>query len=231
MTKDRIKSLLPYAGIPLITTALLLTQVKHADVFMLLWFILIIVFGYAAAVFDIKARKIPNKLVLVMLGAWVLTMTPKLIVDTEIAVELLLDALLGFTVGGGLFLIVYIISRKGLGGGDVKFMAASGLYIGFSGTMTAMLCGTILAALTCLILILAKKNVTVQGLPKNGDQPDAFTQVLTDISSIPRSTRALTQAEQHLAAAPELLQKIRRKDQMPLAPFIYIGILIAVFFR
>jgi len=107
-------------------------------------------------------------------------MTPKLVVDTEIAVELLLNALLGFAVGGGLFLIVYFISRKGLGGGDVKFMAAAGLYIGFSGTMTAMLCGTILAALTGLTLILAKK--------------------------------------------------IGRKDQMPLAPFIYIGILIAVFF-
>jgi len=180
MTKDKLKTLLPYAGIPFIAAALLLVQVKQIDVFILLWFLLIIVFGYVAAVLDIKAKKIPNNLVLVMLSAWVLTMTPKLIVDTEIAIELLLNSLLGFAVGGGLFLIVYFISRKGLGGGDVKFMAAAGLYIGFSGTMTAMLCGTILAALTGLTLILAKK--------------------------------------------------IGRKDQMPLAPFIYIGILIAVFF-
>jgi len=49
--------------------------------------------------------------------------------------------------------------------------------------------------------------VTVQGLPKNGDQPESCTQVLTYISSIHRSTRALTQAVPHLAVAPELLHQ------------------------
>jgi len=143
--------------------------------------LLIIVFGYVAAVLDLTVRKIPNTLILTMLGAWALTMTPKLFVDTEAAISLLLGALLGFGVGGGLFLLVYVVSRKGLGGGDVKFMAAAGLYLGFSGTMTSMLVGTILAALTGLVLILIKK--------------------------------------------------LGRKDQMPLAPFIYAGILVTVFYR
>jgi len=180
MTKERVKSLLPYIGIPFLAAALLLIHFGQIDLFILLWFMLVVIFGYVASVLDIKAKKIPNNLVLVMLCAWVLTITPKLIVDTEAAVELLLNALLGFLVGGGLFLLVYLISRKGLGGGDVKFMAAAGLYMGFSGTLTAMLCGSILAALTGLILILTKK--------------------------------------------------LGRKDTMPLAPFIYVGILIAVFF-
>jgi len=47
--------------------------------------------------------------------------------------------------------------------------------------------------------------VNVQGLPKNGDQPESCTQVLTYITCFHRSTRALTQAEPHLAAAPEQL--------------------------
>ena len=179
--KSIIKSLLPYAGLPVILAALILIHGSNIDMFALLWLLLIIVFGYAAAVSDIKAKKIPNTLVLAMMGAWVLTMAPKLIVDTEDAIALLLGSLIGFAVGGGLFLLVYAVSRKGLGGGDVKFMAGAGLYLGLSGTMTSMLYGTILAALTGLILI--------------------------------------------------LLKKLGRKDAMPLAPFIYAGILITVFYR
>ncbi|MCL2162888.1 MAG: prepilin peptidase [Oscillospiraceae bacterium] len=173
---------LPYTGIPFIVAALILVHAGRVDdMFILLWCALIIVFGYVAAVSDIKVRKIPNNLILVMLSAWVLTMAPKLVIDTENALVLLLDAVLGFAVGGGLFLLIYLVSRKGLGGGDVKFMAAAGLFIGFSGTLAAMLYGTILAALTGLTLL--------------------------------------------------LLKKIGRKDQMPLAPFIYVGILIIVFYR
>lgn len=181
MTKDRLKTFLPYAGIPLIMAALVLLHGSRTDMFTMLWLLLIVVFGYVAAVLDIKVRKIPNALVLTMMGAWVLTMTPKLFVDTENAISLLLDSAIGLAVGGGLFLLVYVVSRKGLGGGDVKFMAAAGLYLGFSGALGAMLYGSILAALTGLGLILFKK--------------------------------------------------LGRKDQMPLAPFIYAGILITVFYR
>ena len=179
ITKEKCKLLLPYAGLPVIIAAMMVFLIKRVDTFIFLWLILIAIFGYIVAVSDLTTKRIPNTIILVMFGAWVLTMAPKLIVDTENALSLLFDALLGFAVGGGLFLIVYLVSKKGLGGGDVKFMAATGLYTGFSGTLTAMLCGSVLAALTGLILILAKK--------------------------------------------------IGRKDPMPLAPFIYAGILITIF--
>ena len=147
--------------------------------FVLLWNELIIIFGYIAAVFDIKTRRISNKLILTMLAVWVITLTPKLFLDTEAAVALLTDSALGLAISGGLFLLVYLISKKGLGGGDVKFMAAAGLYLGFSGSVPAILFGTVLAALTGISLILFKK--------------------------------------------------IGRKDPIPLAPFLYTGILITLF--
>ena len=182
MTKDRIKPLLPYAGIPVIATAFLLVSIgRGLDTFAILMLELIIIFGYVATVFDLKTRRIPNSLVLAMLAAWVLAMTPKLLVDTNVAVAILKDSALGFAVGGGLFMLVYLISRKGLGGGDVKFMAAVGLFMGFAGTLAIMLYGTILAALAGIILM--------------------------------------------------ILKKIGRKDSITLAPFLYAGILVTVFFR
>ena len=176
---SRYRLVLPYIGLPIIVAALLFVRLTRTEPFNLLLYELIIVFGYAAAILDLKTKRIPNSIVLAMFAAWVFTMTPMLFVDTGAAVALLKDSALGLAIGGGLFLLVYMISRKGLGGGDVKFMAVTGLYLGFGGILPVMFCGTVLAAITGLALI--------------------------------------------------MLKKIGRKDAMPLAPFLYIGILITVF--
>ena len=179
MIKANRKKWLPYIGLPIIIAALILLHAGRVDTFVLLRRLTISAFGYIASVDDIKAKRIPNRLILQMLLAWVILFAPTLIYYTDAAVSLLFESLLGFLIGGGLFLLVYLISRKGLGGGDVKFMAAAGLYLGFSGALSAILCGAILAGLTGLILL--------------------------------------------------LLKKLGRKDSMPLAPFLYVGILITVF--
>ena len=75
-------------------------------------------------------------------------MTPQTLINTDLAVSMLINSVLGFLMGGGMFLFVYIVSRKGLGGGDVKFMAATGLFVTINKILGVMLYGSILAALT-----------------------------------------------------------------------------------
>jgi Flp pilus assembly protein protease CpaA len=179
MAKERVKAYLPYSGIPAVCAALLISHVGRADVFVLLGYGLVVIFGYIAAVIDLKSRRIPNRLVVAMVAAWVLLMAPIVLLDTIGAVALLRDSVLGFAIGGGLFLLMYFVSSRGLGGGDVKLAAAAGLYLGLYGILPAILYGTVLASLFGITLI--------------------------------------------------LLRKIGRKDKIPLAPFLYIGILIAVF--
>ena len=176
---NKLKSVLPYIGIPVIGAALLILQAGRTAAFIMFRSELLVILGYIAMVTDIKMKKIHNSLTIAMLAAWILIMVPKIFLDTDAAVELLIDSVIGFAVGGGLFLLIYLISRKGLGGGDVKFMAATGLYLGLSGALSAMFCGTILAALSGLALI--------------------------------------------------LLKKIGRKDTIPLAPFLYAGMLVTMF--
>ena len=177
--RDILRQYLPYAGIPFVMATLLVVFMARLDAFVLLNYELLIVFGYITAIFDIKTRRIPNALILAMLMAWAIAITPRLFLSTDAAIAFLLDSAIGFVVGGGLFLLIYLVSRKGLGGGDVKFMAGVGLYLGFGKVIPAMFYATILAALVGLTLILMKK--------------------------------------------------IGRKDKIPLAPFLYIGILIAIF--
>ena len=179
MSEERFKPLIPYAVIPVLWLALFHFRRGEADPVLLLWQELIITFGYIAAYADIKSKIIPNNLILVMFGAWLITTILTLFINPGDAFLLLKDALLGCAIGGLIFLFVYITSGKGLGGGDVKFMAAAGLYLGFGGTISALLCGTVLAAVTGLLLLLQKK--------------------------------------------------ITRRDSIPLAPFLYAGILITVF--
>ena len=165
MTKERLYPVIPYIGIPIIAASMLILRAGRPDPFVTLLYELLIIFGYFASVVDVKAKKIPNGLVLGMLAAWVLAMTPKLFFDTDTAVALLGTSALGFAVGGGVFVLVYLVSRKGLGGGDVKFMAAAGLYLGFDCVLPSMLFGTILAALLSLTLMFMKKIGRKDSIP------------------------------------------------------------------
>ena len=123
--------------------------------------------------------RISNRLVGAMFCAWVLVMVPQLYLQTETAVVILISGLIGAVLCGILMLVVYMVSRRGLGGGDVKFMAVSGLYLGADGVLPAMLYGAILSAVVGLSLV--------------------------------------------------LLKKIGMRDAIPLAPFLYAGMLIVMF--
>lgn len=118
---------------------------------------MILVFGYGAAVVDAREKRIPNSLVGAMLAAWALVMAPQILLRVQETTPILLSSLLGGALAGLIFLTVYLISRHGLGGGDVKFMAVAGLYLGWSGVMPTMLVGSVLAALAGITLITLKK--------------------------------------------------------------------------
>jgi len=178
ITKER-KIVVYSAGFLVVFFVWLIAFAGGLTAFSMIRYALLLVLSYIAMVFDINTRRIPNELIIIMLLGWLIIITPMIFYDTTNGLRLLADSIYGMLIGGGLFLLVYIISRKGLGGGDVKLMAASGLYLGFVGTVPAMLYGTVLAAVTGLILIAIKK--------------------------------------------------IGRKDKIPLAPFLFIGIMITIF--
>lgn len=181
MSNEQIKAAAPWLGIPVLCLVYLLLNLDRIAPTVLLQDETLILLGYVAALWDIRLKRVPNQLVLIVLGAWVLIMFPQLLLHPQHAIERLVDGLLGFAMAGALFLLVYWISRKGLGGGDVKFMAVAGLYLGLTNVLTAMLCGSVLSALVALTLLVTKK--------------------------------------------------IGRKDTMPLIPFLYAGMLIALFFQ
>lgn len=70
----------------------------------------------------------------------------------------LVSRLLAALAGGLVFLLLALLTRGGIGGGDIKLMAALGLWLGPDGLLTAGAVGCVLGGLAALFLLVAKKR-------------------------------------------------------------------------
>jgi len=165
MDKKDIKITIYGAGLVIVMFIWLIICAAELSALVLVKTALLIILSYIAMLFDINIKRVPNSLVVIMAAGWLLVIASAISSDANIGIKLLADSTYGLLIGGGLFLLVYIVSKKGLGGGDVKFMAVTGLYLGFAKTTYAILFGTILAALTGLILIALKKKGRKDTIP------------------------------------------------------------------
>lgn len=66
----------------------------------------------------------------------------------------LLEYLIGFCVVSGFLYLLFIVTRgRGIGGGDVKLMAAAGLLIGWKNIILALALGSILGSIIHIVLM------------------------------------------------------------------------------
>lgn len=72
--------------------------------------------------------------------------------------SILQDNLMASALGGGIFLVLAIISKGALGGGDVKLIFGLGMWLGAEKLLNVVLYGTILGGIAALLMILAKKK-------------------------------------------------------------------------
>jgi leader peptidase (prepilin peptidase)/N-methyltransferase len=96
---------------------------------------------------DIEHELIPDKIIIFTLVIGILF---SFIDDIS-----LLNAVGGMVFGGGLMLILALVPGV-LGGGDIKLMFALGIFLGFKGTLIALLLAFILASIISILLLLLK---------------------------------------------------------------------------
>lgn len=72
--------------------------------------------------------------------------------------SILQENLMAGALGGGIFLVLAIISKGALGGGDVKLIFGLGMWLGAEKLLNVVLYGTILGGIAALLMILAKKK-------------------------------------------------------------------------
>lgn len=156
-----------------LATALLFIAVYSAFGFTLTGFgyLLLLTLLLAVSLIDLDHRLIPNTLVGAGLIAGLLLQLPALFKLWFVLPAWLtpnrpiLDALAGLAVGGGLLLIIILVSRGGMGAGDLKLMLLIGFFVGLRGTAVVMMLGFTLGAVTGLLLIGAGRLTRKDALP------------------------------------------------------------------
>jgi leader peptidase (prepilin peptidase)/N-methyltransferase len=103
------------------------------------------------ALIDYDHKIIPNTITLpgiVMglgLSLWALPITP-------------LASLLGVLIGGAFFYLIALISKGGMGGGDIKLIAMIGAFLGWQGAFFTIFSGALLGSLVGVTLMLLGKK-------------------------------------------------------------------------
>lgn len=121
-------------------------------------FSLILLWGMGVlTVTDFKKKIVPNKILLIILILWAMITAGSLIISVDLTLAMLSQSAIGGAVGGGMFLLSYLITRGQMGAGDVKLAFLLGLYLGPPRILMATLIGTVLCFLFSILMVLFKK--------------------------------------------------------------------------
>jgi leader peptidase (prepilin peptidase)/N-methyltransferase len=118
--------------------------------------------GVALAAIDIAVQRLPDRLTLVLYPGLVVLFGLAAVVDGH--PSYLLRALLGGLVLGGGYLVLALVSRGQLGGGDVKLAGGLGIALGWQGWPTLLVgaaLGFVLMGVVSLGLLIARR-ITLQ---------------------------------------------------------------------
>lgn len=156
----RVKISWRYPGVELLTGLLFAILYRHFGLPEVLW--QAVFYSILVAIFfiDWEHELIPNALVaaLLLLTAAVQLFMPQIS---------FFAALGGGVLGGGLFLLLAILSKGGMGGGDIKLMTVLGLWFGWQQTILliflAFFSGGIVAVLLLLLKIKKRKDAVPFG--------------------------------------------------------------------
>lgn len=117
------------------------------------------------AVIDYNIKKIPNKLLILLILIRAAGILIEGLIQAQNVVSILLSSLLGMFVGGFIMLTCMLLSRGGVGAGDMKLFAIIGLYFGLSGILSVMMYSLFFAAIFSIVMLISKKAKLKSTMP------------------------------------------------------------------
>lgn len=132
----------------------------------------LIKFGFLAPmlvsvfIIDYKHQIIPNRLNLIIFELGIIFTFIYSLSNVAISINMVL----GMIAGGGIFLIITLIGgmfygKETMGFGDVKLVAALGLFFGLSNTIVITLLSFLIGAVLSILLLLIKRKKTNEYIP------------------------------------------------------------------
>ncbi len=113
----------------------------------------------AISVIDLKSMTIPNGLVIALLIMGILYSGVRFIFPDLFSQTLIwYEPIIGFFAASLLLFLVAVLSKGGMGGGDIKLMAVAGVFLGWKGILLALVSGSLLGAVISISLMIAGKK-------------------------------------------------------------------------
>ncbi len=112
---------------------------------------------------DLNSMIIPNRMNLIIAATGILSLLSGW--NTTFV-----DGMLGGITGGGIlllmgFLSAWLLHKEGMGGGDIKFMAACGIYLGTVKVLCALMISVYIAGILLIVMLVLKKLKRNQLVP------------------------------------------------------------------
>lgn len=149
-----------YAAVELLTASLTLLVYSHLGLnitflaaCILLWS------GIAITFIDLKHLIIPDEINIFLAGSGVLYYTYQCFIQGHF----LMEPLLASFIGGGVLFVIAMVGA--MGGGDIKYMAAAGLFLTPVTMGIALYIGFIVGGLVALVLVIAGKYKRKMEIP------------------------------------------------------------------
>ncbi len=112
------------------------------------------------ALLDWKKRIVPNRVLLVLLGIRTILMIADSICFPSAVLEIVISSAAGMAGGGLMFFLAAMLSRGGIGMGDVKLIAVMGYYLGFQVLMSDLIL-TLVLTVVAGVFALAFRRVSL----------------------------------------------------------------------
>ena len=117
------------------------------------------------SIIDYYHQLIHNKVVLFTLIVGIIYRST-LYFTTEIGLlETLKQSVLGFLIGGGFYFLIFILTNGNMGGGDIKLMAALGVWLGIADTGLAIFLTFMIGAVISVLLLASKIKGRKDAIP------------------------------------------------------------------
>lgn len=143
---------------------------------LIFWFICeepkIALFGYCAAfsallvatVIDWRTMEIPDLMWVIVLIGGVITYIDELVAEGFV-LNSLLERVIGFFAASGVLFLLAVITKGGMGGGDIKLMAACGFLLGWKVVLLALVMGGFIGTLYLIFLAIKNKGKVPRKVP------------------------------------------------------------------
>ena len=118
-----------------------------------------------AALTDAKRSKIPNPIIVFGLAARGVIYIAEFLFFNETFTATLKNDALGFLIGFVMLFVISVISKGGIGYGDIKLFGVIGLMAGSAGVFLTLLLSLLLSSVTALALMAMHKKTIKSAMP------------------------------------------------------------------